>query len=97
MYIYAGPIGYDEETGNCYVNQKSVDAVLKWLAEEGAFRRRSIQAIGCDYPRLRCRWINRCYLTSESPTNDSWKSSSGNLLSLISSGVKLVYSGFLRG
>jgi hypothetical protein len=32
MYIYPGPIGYDEETGNCYVNPESVDAILiGWL------------------------------------------------------------------
>jgi hypothetical protein len=35
MYIYPGPIGYDEETGNCYVNPESVDAILiGWLKKE---------------------------------------------------------------
>jgi hypothetical protein len=43
MFIYPVPIGYDEETGNCYVNPESVDAMLiawlkKGLSAEEAYK-----------------------------------------------------------
>jgi hypothetical protein len=54
MFIYPGPIGYDEETGNCYVNPESVDAILigwlkKGLSAEEAYKqwgRRMLLGVG---------------------------------------------------
>ena len=46
MYIFNGPIGYDELTGNIYINPESVDGFVVAQTEPGLSEDEAREAIG---------------------------------------------------
>jgi hypothetical protein len=55
MYIFNGPSGYDELTGNIYINPESVDGFVVAQTEPGLSEDEAREAIG----RVGCRlsWL----------------------------------------